>query len=65
MKLVAQTSQFRVYDDVLSERDFRALWPNRLVVIAGGTCHRISPVTSSAGDHVRCTVAGFFHRPLT
>ena len=26
MKLVAQTSQFRVYDDVLSEKDFRAVW---------------------------------------
>jgi Rps23 Pro-64 3,4-dihydroxylase Tpa1-like proline 4-hydroxylase len=44
---------------------FIAPKPNRLVVIAGGTCHRISPVTTSAGDHVRCTVAGFFHRPLS
>jgi hypothetical protein len=26
MKLVAQTSQFRVYDDVLPEKDFRAVW---------------------------------------
>ena len=39
--------------------------PNRLVVIAGGTAHRINPVSSSAGDHVRCTIAGFFHRPAT
>jgi hypothetical protein len=37
--------------------------PNRLVVIAGGTAHRINPVSPSAGDHVRCTIAGFFHRP--
>lgn len=26
MKLVAQTSQFRVYDDVLTDTDFRAVW---------------------------------------
>lgn len=37
--------------------------PNRLVVIAGGNPHMINPVNASAGDHVRCTIAGFFHRP--
>jgi hypothetical protein len=39
--------------------------PNRLVVIAGGTPHRINPVNDSAGDHVRSTIAGFFHRPAS
>ena len=34
---------------------------NRLVVIAGGSPHMINKVSSSAGDHVRCTIAGFFH----
>ena len=36
---------------------------NRLVVIAGGSPHMINKVSSSAGDHVRCTIAGFFHCP--
>jgi hypothetical protein len=37
--------------------------PNRLVVIAGGNPHMINKVSPSAGDHVRCTIAGFFHCP--
>jgi hypothetical protein len=37
--------------------------PNRLVVIAGGNPHMINAVRSAAGDHVRCTIAGFFHCP--
>jgi hypothetical protein len=34
--------------------------PNRLVVIAAGNAHMINPVHHAAGDHVRCTIAGFF-----
>lgn len=37
--------------------------PNRLVVIAGGSPHMINRVSPAAGDHVRCSVSGFFHRP--
>ena len=37
--------------------------PNRLVVIAGGNPHMINKVSPSAGDHGRCTIAGFFHCP--
>jgi hypothetical protein len=36
--------------------------PNRLVVIAGGNAHMINKVHPAAGDHVRCTIAGFFIR---
>jgi hypothetical protein len=43
---------------------FVAPKPNRLTVIAGGASHRINPVSASAGDHVRCAVAGFFLRPV-
>jgi hypothetical protein len=34
--------------------------PNRLVVIAAGNAHAINRVHPAAGDHVRCTIAGFF-----
>ncbi len=34
--------------------------PNRLVVIAAGNAHMINRVHPAAGDHVRCTIAGFF-----
>jgi hypothetical protein len=34
--------------------------PNRLVILAGGIPHMVHRVTASAGDHVRCSVAGFF-----
>jgi 2OG-Fe(II) oxygenase superfamily len=34
--------------------------PNRLVVIGAGNAHMINRVHSAAGDHVRCTIAGFF-----
>ena len=37
--------------------------PNRLVVIAAGNAHMINKVSASAGDHVRCTIAGFFMLP--
>jgi hypothetical protein len=37
--------------------------PNRLVVIGGANPHMINKVSASAGDHVRCTIAGFFHCP--
>ncbi len=37
--------------------------PNRLVVIVGGTPHMINRVSPAAGDHVRCSISGFFHRP--
>lgn len=37
--------------------------PNRLVVIAGGNAHMINRVSPAAGDHVRCSISGFFHRP--
>ena len=36
--------------------------PNRLVVIAGGHAHRVSPVTPGAGGHARTTLSGFFLR---
>jgi hypothetical protein len=34
--------------------------PNRLVVFKPGLLHTIKPVDSSAGDHVRSTLTGFF-----
>jgi hypothetical protein len=34
--------------------------PNRLVVIGGGNAHMINRVSPAAGDHARCTIAGFF-----
>jgi 2OG-Fe(II) oxygenase superfamily len=37
--------------------------PNRLVVIAAGNPHMIHKVSAAAGDHVRCTIAGFFIAP--
>jgi len=37
--------------------------PNRLVVLASGNPHMINRVSSAAGDHVRCSISGFFHRP--
>jgi hypothetical protein len=36
--------------------------PNRLVVLAGGHPHQINAVHPDAGQHLRCTVSGFFHR---
>jgi Rps23 Pro-64 3,4-dihydroxylase Tpa1-like proline 4-hydroxylase len=33
--------------------------PNRLVVLRGGTPHMIRAVTAAAGNHVRCSIAGF------
>jgi hypothetical protein len=36
--------------------------PNRLVLLQGGTAHRVSPVTVSAGNHVRASISGFFFR---
>ncbi|HMH53015.1 MAG TPA: hypothetical protein VK548_22445 [Candidatus Acidoferrum sp.] len=39
--------------------------PNRLVVIAAGNSHMINKVSAAAGDHVRCTIAGFFLLPRT
>jgi hypothetical protein len=53
-------------DAVLSRRGlgrFISARPNRLVVIAGGNPHRVNPVSAAAGDHVRCSISGFFHRP--
>jgi hypothetical protein len=55
----------RRQDAVLSELGmgrYVAPKPNRLVVIAGGNPHMISRVSPAAGDHVRCTIAGFFHK---
>jgi hypothetical protein len=34
--------------------------PNRLVIVGQGHPHKVAPVTSNAGDHVRATFAGFF-----
>jgi hypothetical protein len=34
--------------------------PNRLVILCGGTPHMIKAVTAAAGNHVRCSIAGFF-----
>jgi hypothetical protein len=39
--------------------------PNRLVVIAGGNPHMINRVSPAAGDRVRCSISGFFHRSAT
>ncbi len=50
-------------DQVLSERGlghFIQSKPNRLVVFKGGIPHRIGKVDPSAGEHVRCAIAGFF-----
>jgi hypothetical protein len=38
--------------------------PNRLVLIKGGTPHAVNKVKSSAGDHVRASVSGFFKKKL-
>lgn len=37
--------------------------PNRLVVLRGGVLHQLRKVDPAAGDHVRCTIGGFFLRP--
>ncbi len=34
--------------------------PNRPVLLRGGHSHKINPVSPSAGDRVRCSIAGFF-----
>lgn len=39
--------------------------PNRLVVITAGNSHMINKVSAAAGDHVRCTISGFFILPRT
>jgi hypothetical protein len=36
--------------------------PNRLVVLRGSTLHKLQRVDATAGDHVRCTIGGFFLR---
>lgn len=36
--------------------------PNRLVVIKGGTQHKIAAVSSEAGHHLRTAITGFFVR---
>ena len=41
---------------------FVAPTPNRLVVIRGGTRHKIARVSLLAGEHFRLSVAGFFRR---
>jgi hypothetical protein len=37
--------------------------PNRLVILAGGTPHKITPVLPAAGQHPRASIAGFFVKP--
>jgi hypothetical protein len=34
--------------------------PNRLVFLKGGSWHQINRVDQNAGDHMRCSVVGFF-----
>jgi len=41
---------------------FVAPTPNRLVVIRGGTPHKIARVSLLAGEHFRLSLAGFFRR---
>ena len=41
---------------------FVAPTPNRLVVIRGGTRHKIARVSLLAGEHFRLSLAGFFRR---
>ena len=36
--------------------------PNRLVLIKGGTPHKIAAVSSRAGDHLRIAITGFFFK---
>ena len=58
----------RAQNAVLGERglgSYIAPKPNRLVVIAAGNSHMINKVSPAAGDHVRCTIAGFFMHPRT
>jgi hypothetical protein len=39
--------------------------PNRLVILRGGTLHKVHKVTARAGENHRCAVSGFFAvRPL-
>jgi hypothetical protein len=37
--------------------------PNRLVILKRAVLHQLNRVDSAAGDHVRCTVSGFFLAP--
>ena len=37
--------------------------PNRLVLTAGGVYHAINRVDPDAGDHLRCSISGFFITP--
>jgi len=41
---------------------FVAPTPNRLVVLRGGTRHKIAKVSVLAGEHFRLSIAGFFMR---
>ncbi len=37
--------------------------PNRLAVIKAGTPHQVTKVDTSAGDHLRASISGFFLKP--
>lgn len=37
--------------------------PNRLVIIKGGTPHKINRVAPASGDRARYSISGFFNRP--
>jgi hypothetical protein len=38
--------------------------PNRAIFLKGGTLHALNRVDADAGDHVRCSIAGFFVRSV-
>jgi len=38
--------------------------PNRLVIIKGGTPHKINPVSAAAGDRGRYSISGFFNKAI-
>lgn len=54
------------HDDFAMDRGIsHGVFPkrNRIVFIDPNTLHMVTQVTSSAGDNVRMSLAGFFHRP--
>lgn len=44
--------------------DYIAAKPNRLVITKSGTPHRVARVDPAAGEHVRCSIGGFFLRDV-
>ena len=63
IRLMNGTEQQEFTDQEISFGHFVAPLANRLVILKGGTPHKVSTVTQSAGDAVRYSITGFFNRP--